>query len=158
MNHTSWVTLTCTINGTPFTFTLSPATPLSDLLRSQGLLSIKQGCGVGECGACTVLIEGTATDSCLYLAAWIDGKAIRTLEGESVDGELSKIQAAYAKHGAVQCGFCTPGLVMATRALLAKPHVKPFTVQEIRRGLAGNLCRCTGYQMIVDTVRACEEE
>lgn len=158
MNHASWVTVTCTINGAPYQFTLSPATPLSDLLRTQGLLSVKQGCCVGECGACTVLIDGTAIDSCLYLATWIDGKEIRTLEGESVGGELSAVQAAYAKSGAVQCGFCTPGLVMATKALLAKPHVKPFTVQEIRRGLAGNLCRCTGYQLVVDTVLTLEKE
>ncbi|KFD25254.1 xanthine dehydrogenase iron sulfur-binding subunit XdhC [Yokenella regensburgei] len=158
MNHESWVTVACTINGSAQQFTLSPATPLSTLLRSHGLLSIKQGCSVGECGACTVLIDGVAIDSCLYLASWVDGKSISTLEGESVGGEISKIQQAYAKSGSVQCGFCTPGLVMATKALLAKPHQKPFTVQEIRRGLAGNLCRCTGYQMIVDTVRACEQE
>lgn len=158
MNHTSWVTVECAINGAPYQFTLSPATPLSELLRSHGLLSVKQGCCVGECGACTVLVDGTAVDSCLYLAAWIDGKQIRTLEGEAVGGKLSRVQEAFSQSGAVQCGFCTPGLVMATTALLAKPHIKPFTVQEIRRGLAGNLCRCTGYQMIVETVQACEEE
>lgn len=158
MNHASWVSVNCVINGAPFQFTLSPATPLADLLREQGLLSVKQGCCVGECGACTVLVDGTAIDSCLYLAAWIDGKTIATLEGESVGGKVSRVQDAFAKSGAVQCGFCTPGLVMATTALLARPRTQPFTVQEIRRGLAGNLCRCTGYQMIVDTVRGCEKE
>lgn len=157
MKHTNWVTISCVINDMPYQFTLSPATPLADLLRAQGMLSVKQGCGVGECGACTVLIDGVAVNSCLYLATWIEGKQIRTLEGESVNGELSKVQQAYAKSGAIQCGFCTPGLVMATTALLAKPRTQPFTVQQIRQGLSGNLCRCTGYKMIVDAVRACEE-
>lgn len=156
MNHASWITVDCSINGAPFRFTASPATPLAELLRAQGLLSVKQGCSVGECGACTVLVDGVAIDSCLYLAAWVEGKAIRTVEGESVSGQLSAVQQAYTRSGAVQCGFCTPGLIMATTALLAKPHAKPFTVLEIRQGLAGNLCRCTGYQMILDTVLACD--
>ena len=85
------------------------------------------------------------------------GKEIRTLEGEAKGGKLSHVQLAYAKSGAVQCGFCTPGLIMATTAMLAKPREKPLTITEIRRGLAGNLCRCTGYQMIVNTVLDCEK-
>lgn len=107
--------------------------------------------------ACTVLVDGTAIDSCLFLAAWAEGKEIRTLEGEAKGGKLSHVQLAYAKSGAVQCGFCTPGLIMATTAMLAKPREKPLTITEIRRGLAGNLCRCTGYQMIVNTVLDCEK-
>lgn len=158
MNHATSVAVECEINGMSFQLFVAPGMPLSDLLRAQGLLSVKQGCCVGECGACTVLVDGVAVDSCLYLATWIDGKQIRTVEGESTGGQLSAVQQAYAKSGAVQCGFCTPGLIMATTALLAKPHAKPFTVLEIRQGLAGNLCRCTGYQMIVDTVRACEQQ
>ncbi|ENH2422488.1 xanthine dehydrogenase iron sulfur-binding subunit XdhC [Escherichia coli] len=157
MNHSETITIECTINGMPFQLHAAPGTPLSELLREQGLLSVKQGCCVGECGACTVLVNGTAIDSCLYLAAWAEGKEIRTLEGEAKGGKLSHVQQAYAKSGAVQCGFCTPGLIMATTAMLAKPREKPLTITEIRRGLAGNLCRCTGYQMIVNTVQDCEK-
>ncbi|WP_313049869.1 xanthine dehydrogenase iron sulfur-binding subunit XdhC [Atlantibacter subterraneus] len=156
MRNEAWIIVNCSINGAPFRFSASPATPLAELLRGQGLLSVKQGCNVGECGACTVLVDGVAIDSCLYLAAWVEGKAIRTVEGESIGGQLSAVQHAYTRSGAVQCGFCTPGLIMATTALLAKPHAQPFTVLEIRQGLAGNLCRCTGYQMIVETVQACD--
>ncbi|EFN6913261.1 xanthine dehydrogenase iron sulfur-binding subunit XdhC [Escherichia coli O10] len=157
MNHSETITIECVINGMPFQLRAAPGMPLSELLREQGLLSVKQGCCVGECGACTVLVDGTAIDSCLYLATWAEGKEIRTLEGEAKGGKLSHVQQAYAKSGAVQCGFCTPGLIMATTAMLAKPREKPLTITEIRRGLAGNLCRCTGYQMIVNTVLDCEE-
>ncbi|MBJ9275883.1 xanthine dehydrogenase iron sulfur-binding subunit XdhC [Citrobacter amalonaticus] len=157
MNDTNRITLECVINDHPFQLSIMPGMPLSELLREQGLLSVKQGCCVGECGACTVLVDGTAIDSCLYLATWAAGKQIRTLEGESAGSQLSRVQMAYATSGAVQCGFCTPGLIMATTALLAKPREKPLTILEIRRGLAGNLCRCTGYQMIVDTVQRCTE-
>ncbi|MEN0613728.1 xanthine dehydrogenase iron sulfur-binding subunit XdhC [Klebsiella indica] len=156
MNHTDRITLACQINGMDFQLSVPPGMPLSELLREQGLLSVKHGCCVGECGACTVLVDGTAIDSCLYLAVWAAGKEIRTLEGESQNGQLSHVQRAYAESGAVQCGFCTPGLIMATTAMLAKPRNQPMTILEIRRGLAGNLCRCTGYQMILNAVRACE--
>ena len=143
MNHSETITLECTINGMPFQLHAAPGMPLSELLREQGLLSVKQGCCVGECGACTVLVDGTAIDSCLFLAAWAEGKEIRTLEGEAKGGKLSHVQLAYA--------------IMATTAMLAKPREKPLTMTEIRRGLAGNLCRCTGYQMIVNTVLDCEK-
>ena len=156
MKHTDRITLACTINGISFEGGVAPGMPLSELLREQGLLSVKQGCCVGECGACTVLVDDVAIDSCLYLAAWAAGKHIRTLEGEACGEKISPVQHAYATSGAVQCGFCTPGLIMATTAMLAKPHNSPLTILEIRRGLAGNLCRCTGYQMIVDTVQRCE--
>ena len=116
MNHSETIIIECTINGMPFQLHAAPGMPLSELLRDQGLLSVKQGCCVGECGACTVLVDGTAIDSCLYLAAWAEGKEIRTLEGEAKGGKLSHVQQAYAKSGAVQCGFCTPGLIMATTA------------------------------------------
>lgn len=158
MKHKNWVDIECQINGKTYQFCLSPAMSLMELLREQGLTSVKQGCGVGECGACTVLIDGVATDSCLYLAVWADGKQIRTAEGEVKNGKISKVQQAYVNAGAVQCGFCTPGLVMATTALLAKHTSRPLTHEEIRRGLAGNLCRCTGYQMVIRTVDACRDE
>ena len=100
MNDTNRITLECVINDHPFQLSIMPGMPLSELLREQGLLSVKQGCCVGECGACTVLVDGTAIDSCLYLAAWAAGKQIRTLEGESADSQLSRVQMAYATSGA----------------------------------------------------------
>jgi xanthine dehydrogenase iron-sulfur-binding subunit len=155
MSHKICSTIDCHINGMAYQLNVFPAMPLSDVLREQGFLSVKQGCCVGECGACTVLVDGVAVDSCLYLAVWAQGKILRTLEGESVNGKLSPVQEAYAEQGAVQCGFCTPGLIMATTALLAKPRNQPLTVYQIRQGLAGNLCRCTGYQAIVNAVQHC---
>ncbi|TNV21958.1 xanthine dehydrogenase iron sulfur-binding subunit XdhC [Buttiauxella sp. B2] len=146
----------CRVNGVKQQLSVTPAMPLSDVLRAQGYLSIKQGCCVGECGACTVLVDGVAIDSCLYLAVWAQGKSIRTVEGERVNGKPSHVQKAFAESGAVQCGFCTPGFIMATTALLAKPRSQPMTVMQIRQGLAGNLCRCTGYQMVVEAVQECE--
>ena len=151
-------TINCQINGSNYQMSVSPAMPLSEVLRAQGFLSIKQGCCVGECGACTVLVDGVAIDSCLYLAVWAQGKTIRTVEGEYVNGQPSRLQQVFANSGAVQCGFCTPGFIMAASALLAKPRSQPMTVLQIRQGLAGNLCRCTGYQMIVDAVQECDSE
>ena len=151
-------TINCRINGANHQLSVSPAMPLSDVLRAQGFLSIKQGCCVGECGACTVLVDGVAIDSCLYLAVWAQGKTIRTVEGEYVNGQPSRLQQVFANSGAVQCGFCTPGFIMAASALLAKPRSQPMTVLQIRQGLAGNLCRCTGYQMIADAVHKCDCE
>ena len=151
-------TINCQINGANHQLSVSPAMPLSDVLRAQGFLSIKQGCCVGECGACTVRVDGVAIDSCLYLAVWAQGKTIRTVEGEYVNGQPSRLQQVFANSGAVQCGFCTPGFIMAASALLAKPRSQPMTVLQIRQGLAGNLCRCTGYQMIVDAIQECDCE
>ncbi|WGO83902.1 xanthine dehydrogenase iron sulfur-binding subunit XdhC [Arsenophonus apicola] len=156
MNAKTLTTIDCHINGVHRQLTLSPAMSLAEVLRAEGLLSVKLGCQVGECGACTVLVDDNAIDSCLYLAIWAQGKTIRTVEGELINGIASKIQQAYANTGAVQCGFCTPGLIMATTAFLAKPRTKPLTIKQIRHGLAGNLCRCTGYQMIVDAIQHCE--
>ncbi|MGL4860192.1 MAG: xanthine dehydrogenase iron sulfur-binding subunit XdhC [Enterobacteriaceae bacterium] len=157
MTQSNAITLTqhirCHINQQPCEFQIPVGLSLMELLRKQGLTSVKQGCAVGECGACTVLIDGVAVDSCLYLAAWVDGKQIRTAEGEVRDEKLSTVQQAYVNAGAVQCGFCTPGLVMTSTALVEKYRRQPVTVEQIRRGLAGNLCRCTGYEMIVDAVQ-----
>ncbi|HDO1325048.1 xanthine dehydrogenase iron sulfur-binding subunit XdhC [Aeromonas veronii] len=149
------VEIQCEINGKPYSYAVPPTMSLLHFLRGQGLISVKEGCSVGECGACTVRVDGTAIDSCLYLAVWADGKSIRTVEGECKGNELSDVQQAFIDEGAVQCGFCTPGLVMASAALLDKTARRPLTDEEIRRGLSGNLCRCTGYQNVVRAVKKC---
>lgn len=149
------VAIQCEINGKPYSYAVSPSVSLLHFLRGLGLISVKEGCSVGECGACTVRVDGVALDSCLYLAVWADGKSIRTVEGERKGSELSDVQQAFIDEGAVQCGFCTPGLVMASAALLDKTKRRPLTDAEIRRGLAGNLCRCTGYQNVVRAVKKC---
>ncbi|MBL0678048.1 xanthine dehydrogenase iron sulfur-binding subunit XdhC [Aeromonas dhakensis] len=149
------VEIQCEINGKPYSYAVSPTLSLLHFLRGQGLISVKEGCSVGECGACTVRVDGVAIDSCLYLAVWADGKSIRTVEGERQGNELSDVQQAFIDEGAVQCGFCTPGLVMASAALLDKTDRRPLTEAEIRRGLSGNLCRCTGYQNVVRAVKKC---
>ncbi|WP_323933129.1 xanthine dehydrogenase iron sulfur-binding subunit XdhC [Aeromonas oralensis] len=149
------VAIQCEINGKPYSYAVSPTMSLLHFLRGQGIISVKEGCSVGECGACTVRVNGTAIDSCLYLAVWADGKSIRTVEGERQGNELSDVQQAFIDEGAVQCGFCTPGLVMASAALLDKTDRRPLSEAEIRRGLSGNLCRCTGYQNVVRAVKKC---
>ncbi|HHQ4650937.1 TPA: xanthine dehydrogenase iron sulfur-binding subunit XdhC [Aeromonas hydrophila] len=149
------VAIQCEINGKPYSYAVSPTMSLLHFLRGQGLISVKEGCSVGECGACTVRVDDTAIDSCLYLAVWADGKSIRTVEGERQGNQLSDVQQAFIDEGAVQCGFCTPGLVMASAALLDKTERRPLTDAEIRRGLSGNLCRCTGYQNVVRAVKKC---
>ncbi|WP_421238358.1 xanthine dehydrogenase iron sulfur-binding subunit XdhC [Aeromonas enteropelogenes] len=149
------VAIQCEINGKPYSYAVSSSVSLLHFLRGLGLISVKEGCSVGECGACTVRVDGVALDSCLYLAVWADGKSIRTVEGERKGNELSDVQQAFIDEGAVQCGFCTPGLVMASAALLDKTKRRPLTEAEIRRGLAGNLCRCTGYQNVVRAVKKC---
>uniref|UniRef100_A0A3B0LWG9 Nicotinate dehydrogenase small FeS subunit n=1 Tax=Arsenophonus endosymbiont of Trialeurodes vaporariorum TaxID=235567 RepID=A0A3B0LWG9_9GAMM len=148
MNAKALITIDCHINGVPRQLNLSPAMSLAE-----GLLSVKLGCHVGECGACTVLVDDVAIDSCLYLAIWAQGKTIRTVEGELTNRITSKIQQTYVNNGAVQCGLCTPGLIMATTAFLAKQRTEPLTIKQIRHGLADNLCRCTGYQMIIDAIQ-----
>ncbi len=149
------VAIQCEINGKPYSYAVSPTMSLLYFLRGQGLISVKEGCSVGECGACTVRVDGIAIDSCLHLAVWADGKSIRTVEGERQGNQLSDVQQAFIDEGAVQCGFCTPGLVMASAALLDKTDRRPLTDAEIRRGLSGNLCRCTGYQNVVRAVKKC---
>lgn len=145
-------TIHCTVNGKEQNLEVAVNASLLEVLRAEGLTSSKQGCGVGECGACTVLIDNVPVDSCIYLAVWADGKAIRTAEGEVKDGKLSAVQQAYIDEGAVQCGFCTPGLVMTTTAFIEKYKGQDVSREEIRRCHAGNLCRCTGYEKIVNAV------
>lgn len=141
-----------TINAKKYEMDIDVRKSLLDLLRELGYTSVKQGCGVGECGACTVLVDDIPIDSCLYLATWANNTAIRTTEGECRDGKLSPVQDAYVKEGAVQCGFCTPGLIMTTTSFLEKNKGKNLSREEIKKGHAGNLCRCTGYQTIVNAV------
>lgn len=151
-------TLSMTINDKPATFTVDVRQSLLSVLRKHGYTSVKEGCGVGECGACTVLVDGTPLDACLYLAVWADGRTIRTTEGESREGKLSQVQQAYLDTGAVQCGFCTPGLIMTSTAFVEKHHGKGTISREtIRREHAGNLCRCTGYEGIIRAVEQCLE-
>ncbi len=148
-------TVRCTINGRSYAVTVDVRESLLEMLRGLGLTGAKEGCGVGECGACTVLLDGAAVDSCLTLAVWADGRAVRTVEGEARDGKLSPVQRAYIEAGAVQCGFCTPGLIMTTTAFVERHRGRRVSREEIRRGHAGNLCRCTGYETIVRAVEMC---
>jgi carbon-monoxide dehydrogenase small subunit len=126
---------------------------LIDLLRDRlGLVGTKEGCGKGECGACTVLLNGEAVSSCLMLAAQVNGQVVTTIEGLCNNGNLHPIQAAFAETGAVQCGFCSPGMALSAVALLATSATP--SRQEIRRALGGNLCRCTGYEKIFKAVES----
>ncbi|MDP4127924.1 MAG: (2Fe-2S)-binding protein [Bacillota bacterium] len=137
------------VNGKVYKFEVDVRESLLDVLRNHlGFTGVKQGCSVGECGACSVLIDGVPHDTCIYLAVWADGKDIRTIEGVAdKNGELSNVQKAFVEEGAVQCGFCTPGLVLTTTAL--KESGKDYTRDELKRELSGHLCRCTGYQNIL---------
>ena len=151
--------ISLTVNGKKKEIRVDVRQSLLEVLREQlGLLSVKQGCAVGECGACTVLIDDVPIDACLYLAVWADGKTIRTVEGESRNDKLSRIQQAFVDEGAVQCGICTPGFVMAATSFVEKHQQQNVSRYDIRRGLAGNLCRCTGYDTIVTAVQKCLDD
>ena len=143
----------CTINGKPVVTVVDVRASLTDMLRNDfRLTSVKKGCEVGECGACNVIINGECFNSCLYLAAWADGKEIRTLEGLlGPNGELSDIQQAFVDEAAIQCGFCTPGFIMTAVEILETG--KRYTDDELRKLLSGHLCRCTGYENILRAVR-----
>lgn len=143
--------LNCIVNGEKISREIKDDELLLTFLREDlGLTGTKEGCGEGDCGACTVLVDGVSVNSCLYLAALAEGKSITTIEGIAKDGELSEIQSAFIRHEAIQCGFCSPGMIVSAEYLLSQnPDPTP---EEIRRGLSGNLCRCTGYQQMVDAI------
>ncbi|MEA1871662.1 MAG: (2Fe-2S)-binding protein [Candidatus Bipolaricaulota bacterium] len=144
-------TVHLTVNGSREAVRVPAGMTLLELLRERLYLTgAKEGCGVGECGACTVLLDGVAVNSCLVLAVEVDGAEIQTVEGEAKDGVLSELQSAFIDEGAIQCGFCTPGMIMSARGLLAK-NLHP-TRDEIVEAMAGNLCRCTGYEAIIAAV------
>jgi len=140
-----------TINGAAYERDAPENVTLLRFLREHaGLTGTKEGCGGGECGACTVLLDGRAVNACLILAAEVDGASVRTIEGEARDGQPSDLQQAFLRRHAVQCGYCTPGMVMSARALIER-NPKP-SVEEIKEGLEGNFCRCTGYAQIIEAV------
>lgn len=150
------VRLTLNVNGKSRRISARPDAFLVDVLRDQlALTGTKYGCGMGECGACTVLLDGAAVYSCLALAIETQGHEITTIEGLAQGRSLDPVQRAFADAGGVQCGFCTPGMVLAARALLDE-RPRP-TEAEVRRALSGNLCRCTGYGKIVQAVLAVAE-
>lgn len=140
-----------TLNGEKYKKNADPGKRLVDFLREDmGLTGTKEGCGEGECGACTVVLDGRAVHSCLVLAGQINGKRLLTVEGLARGGELSPLQKAFIEHGAIQCGYCTPGMLMSSAALLAE-NPSP-TGDEVRTALAGNICRCGDYSAIIDAV------
>lgn len=144
--------LTCTVNGKKVQVGYDPRESLLDTLRNRlHLTSVKRGCEVGECGACTVLVDGVATDTCLYLTQWAQGKDILTVEGLAApDGTLDPVQQAFVDEFAVQCGFCIPGLIMSTEEIVRTGRT--YSRDELRKLLSGHLCRCTGYQDVMNAV------
>ena len=149
--------LNTVVNGTAVSLDVVPDARLIDVLRNAlGLTGTKEGCAEGECGACTVVIDGAAVNACLVFAVQVQGKSVLTVEGLSSAGQLNALQKKFIENGAVQCGFCTPGMLMSATALLAR-NPQP-SQEEIRRALAGNLCRCTGYAAIIKAVAAAADE
>ncbi len=146
-----------TLNDKEYKVEVEPQVLLVDLIREElGLTGTKVGCGEGECGACTVIMDGKTVNSCMVLAVTVDGKKITTIEGLAKGEELHPLQKSFVEEGAVQCGFCTPGMILSSKALLDEnPNPTP---EEIKKGLSGNLCRCTGYAKIVKAVEKASKE
>lgn len=144
--------ITVKVNGESYTRTVPVNRTLLSFLREDlNLTGTKEGCGAGECGACTVIMDGKPVNSCLVLAVEADGRDILTIEGLSGEGKLHPIQEAFVKHQGVQCGFCTPGMIMSAKALLDRnPHPSE---EEIKEAISGNLCRCTGYEPIIKAIK-----
>ena len=145
------MTIHLTINGESVTADVRPEETLVSLIRRRmGLTGTKESCNVGECGACTVILDGKAVKSCVTLAAQCEGSSVITIEGLQKDGELHPLQRCFVEKNAVQCGFCTPGFIMSAKALLDRnPHP---TREEVKVAIAGNLCRCTGYEQLIEAV------
>ncbi|RLC69834.1 MAG: (2Fe-2S)-binding protein [Chloroflexi bacterium] len=151
------VEITLKVNGEKHRITVMPYETLCDVLRNRlGHTEVKNGCNKGECGACTVLVDGKLVCSCLTLAVRANGKEITTVKGLSADGELHPLQKSFIEHGAIQCGYCTPGMLLAAKALLDR-NPRPNEA-EVRAAISGNICRCTGYQQIVEAIMAASEE
>jgi aerobic-type carbon monoxide dehydrogenase small subunit (CoxS/CutS family) len=145
--------INCTVNGKRMKVFAEPCSTVLDVLRDVlHFTGTKEGCGTGDCGACTIIWNGKAVNSCLLLANRMEGAEIWTIEGLMADGKLHPIQEAFVEEGATQCGFCTPGFIMRTKALLGE-NPRP-TDDEIKQGLVGNICRCTGYKAIVSAVKS----
>lgn len=143
-----------TLNGQPVSYEGSGARRLLDVLREElGKTGTKEGCGEGECGACSVLIDGEVVDSCLVAVGQVEGRNVMTVEGLADGGRLSALQQAFIDRGAAQCGICTPGMLLAAHVLLQRTN-RPSD-EDVREALAGNLCRCTGYTKIIDAVMSC---
>ena len=144
-------TIRFTLNGSQVTAETEPAVRLLDLLRNTfHLTGTKEGCGQGECGACTVIMDGQAVNSCLVLAGQLEGSEVLTIEGLEKDGVLDVVQEAFVEEGAIQCGYCTPGMIMSVKALLMR--VPNPTPGEIKEAIEGNICRCTGFHKILEAV------
>ena len=150
---TQYLTVHYTLNGKEVERTVDVRASLTDMLRNDiSMHSVKKGCEVGECGACTVIIDGETFNSCIYLAVWAEGKNIRTLESlTGPNGELSDIQQAFVEEAAIQCGFCTPGFIMTAVEILESG--RDYSAAELRKLLSGHLCRCTGYENILRAVK-----
>ena len=138
------------INGVRREFEIDPGETLLELLRRTGYKGVKKGCETGDCGACAVLLDGRAVNSCLVLAAKVDGRTVTTVEGLEADGRLTALQEAFLDTGAVQCGYCTPGMLIAATDLLA--HNPDPSEEQIKEAISGNLCRCTGYVKQVEAI------
>jgi aerobic-type carbon monoxide dehydrogenase small subunit (CoxS/CutS family) len=146
------MTIRLTVNAEPKVWEIAPGDLLLDVLRREGYLGVKRGCEKGECGACTVLVDGTPINSCLMFAAQADGREVLTIEGVAQGDKLDPLQEAFLDHGAVQCGYCTPGMILNAKALLAR-NPNP-SEKEVREMLSGNYCRCTGHLKPVEAVLA----
>lgn len=146
-----------TVNGEPHDLLVEPRQTLLDIIRHElGLTGTKKGCDVGDCGSCTIILNGMPVNSCLILGVEADGSDILTIEGLQKGEELHPIQKAFINHGAVQCGFCTPGMILSAKALLdSSPHP---TEEEIKIAISGNLCRCTGYKKIIEAIKSLGEQ